>query len=364
MRFRSTLILALIFAGLAAYLYFVEFERAAEEGKKKTLFTFDAEAVQSVTLKYPDHEIALKRADQGWRLTAPIEAAADDTAVTNLVRAIADCEVKKTLDDPGDLAPFGLDKPKVTVKVALKDRELPEVRVGKTSQIGYSTYVQRADEEKKIYLTPASFQSGMDKQVKDLRNKSIVDFKEDDVKRVTLKKGVMTLALAKTDKGWKIEQPAAYDADETAVRGFLSSLRSLRAKDFPSEDDKDLAPFGLDHPRVSVSIVAGADGAATDVLFGKEAEDKSVYVKVGNRPTIFAVGDWAFRDVDKGPNDFRDKTLLAVPKDDVKGVELARDDGETVALSRDDAGKWKLQNQQTEPDEKSIDRFLDDLLAV
>ena len=364
MRFRTTLILALVCAGLGAYLYFVEFERAEEEGKKKTLFTFEANDVTGVTLTYPDREIALKRADGTWRLAAPIEAAADDTAVDNLVRAIADCEVKKSLDDtPDDLAPFGLDKPKVTVKVALKDRELPAVRVGKTSPVGYSTYIQRADEPK-IYLTTSAFQSGMDKQVKDLRSKTIVDFKDDDVRRITVAKGGTTLALVKTEDKWSIEQPAAYAADESAVRGFLSSLRSMRAKDFPSEDDKDLPAFGLDAPRTSVVLAVGADGTNTQILFGKEAEDKSVYVKVGNRPTVFTIGDWAYRDVDKGLNDFRDKSLLVAAADDVRGLELVHDDGERVVLSRDEAGKWKIEGQEGAPEDMSVDRFRDDLLAL
>lgn len=364
MRFRTTLILALLCAGLGAYLYFVEFERVEEEGKKKTLFTFETDAVTGITLTYPDREITVKRSDGAWRLTAPIEAAADDTTVDNLVRAIAECEVKDTLDDtPEDLAPFGLDKPKVTVKVALKDRELPAIRVGKTSPVGYSTYVQRADEPK-VHLTTAAFQSGMDKQVKDLRSKVILDFEDDEVRRVTLRKGAVTLVLAKAVEEWKIEQPSAYDADDAAVRGFLASLRSLRAKDFPSEDDKDLQRFGLDEPRLSVSLAVGADGATTEVLFGKEAEDKSVYVKAGNRPTIFAVGDWAYRDVDKELNDFRDKSLLAASADDVRGLDLVREDGETVSLSRDDAGKWTLRGQEAAPEEAAVDRFRDDLLGL
>ena len=82
----------------------------------------------------------------------------------------------------------------MTVKVALKDRELPAVRVGKTSPVGYSTYIQRADEPK-VHLTTSAFQSGMDKQVKDLRNKTIIDFDDAEVRRVTLTKAGEPLVM-------------------------------------------------------------------------------------------------------------------------------------------------------------------------
>ena len=87
-------------------------------------------------------------------------------------------------------------------------------------------------------------------------------------------------------------------------------------------------------------------------------------MKVGNRPTVFSVGDWSFRDVDKGLNDFRDKTLLAAGRDDVRSIELIADDGSTTSLTRDEGGKWKVENQNEAADENAISRFLDDLLTL
>jgi Domain of unknown function (DUF4340) len=365
MRFRSTLILAILFFALGGYLYFVEFQRAAEESKKKTLFSFDTDAVTDVKLAYPDREINLKRNDGTWQITAPIEAAADETAVKNLVRAIADCEVKKTLDDvPKDLAPFGLDKPSVTVTVHLKDKELPAIRVGKTSPVGFSTYLQRADQAK-IYLTSSAFKSGMEKQVKDLRDKTILEFKDQDVHSIALQRPAETLQLEKQDSGWKIEKPAAYKADEAAVRSLLSSLRSLRAMDFPSEKADDLAKYGLDQPRLTVVLGIGADKAETTLLVGKEdKEKKRTYVKVGNRPTIFEVGDWVYRDFNKNLGDLRDKTILALSKNDVASIEVSHTGGGGFTLKKDAAGKWSIEGVQGQPDNAKVEAFLGDLVDL
>jgi hypothetical protein len=364
MRFRNTLVLALIFAALGAYLYLVEFQRAAHEGEKQTLFSFDTADVKSVTLEYPDRKITVERADGDWKITAPIQDKADKVTVDNLVRAIAECEVKKTLDDVGDdLAPYGLDKPKVTVQVALAKGELPAIRVGKTSPVGFSTYLQRSD-EKKIYLTNSAFQSGMEKQVKDLRDKKIVAFDTGAVTRIALDRGADSTVLTKNGDAWRIEKPADYAADASTVAALLSSLESLRAKDFPSEGSDDLKPFGLDQPRLAVSLTAGADGPVTRILFGKDAEDKSVYVKVGDRPTIYTVGDWSFRDSDKKTGDLRDKTIVGVSRDDVQEIRIDHAGFDAVRLLRGDGGAWKFGEGEGTPVSATVDQFLNDLVSL
>jgi hypothetical protein len=42
MRFRSTLILALVLIGIGAYIYFVESKQIAEENKKEKVLAVDA----------------------------------------------------------------------------------------------------------------------------------------------------------------------------------------------------------------------------------------------------------------------------------------------------------------------------------
>src|SRR5512143_1913178 len=167
MRARYTALLALILVGLGAYLYFVESKQEAEGEKKKSLLAVKADDVTGLTLTYGDHEIVLEQRDGAWRMTKPVEAAGDELAVKNLVRAIAEAEVKKTIDDPPqDLLPFGLAPPFVTIAITTKDgTAVPAVKVGKTTAVSFSTYVQLADKPT-VYLTPSSFRTGVEKQPK------------------------------------------------------------------------------------------------------------------------------------------------------------------------------------------------------
>ncbi|MBX3025526.1 DUF4340 domain-containing protein [bacterium] len=344
MRARYTIVLALILVGLGAYLYFVESKQQAESEKKQALLDVKPDDVAGLTLTYGDHEIALEQRDGVWRMTKPVEAAADDLAVKNLVRAIADVEVKKSIDDPPqDLLPFGLAPPFVTIAITTRDgTAVPAIKVGKTTAVSYSTYVQRADKPA-VLLAPSSFRSGVDKQPKDLRDKTIVGFNDADVTAVTLSASDgNAVELAKKDGNWWIEQPARYRADNNAVRALLSTVRNLRATDFANDNPApaDLATYGLTPPQRQLALRAGADKTIT--LDVGNATDQGLYVKSSDRPTVFVVGKWVQSDLSKGVNELRDKTLLTFDPTAAAAIAVSRADGADFTLVSKD-GQWALE---------------------
>lgn len=361
MRFRTTLLLLLVVAGLGAYVYWVEYPKSQQEAKKKTLFEFAAGDVTAVTLTYADREIALQRQGDTWRLTKPSDLAADTTTANNLVNAIAECEVvKEVAEGTADVAQYGLDKPLVTIKVSLKDRDLPTIGVGKNTPVGFSTYVQRGD-DKKILLTSSAFRSGMDKQVKDLRDKTILTFTDADVNQIELRGADRLVRLSKTKDAWQIDEPGPFKADATAVRSVLSTLRSMRAIDFPSDQPTDLSQFGLDAPQVVVTLRVGANNAEQIVRLGKNAEKKDLYLQTAAAPTVYTVSDWVLRDLNKSVNDLRDKTLLAFDRDALTAIEVRRRGEEAFRLVREADKKWRPEGSDGQPAEMALNTFVTDL---
>ena len=284
MTLRRILVLFVLVAALGTYLWVWEVPQARREGKKEKLLAIDKDAVRAVTLTYPDRSIELRKDDdKAWRIAKPIDAPADDNVVKAVVSMLADAEVQRTLDElPPDLAPFGLDKPTVTARVTLKDgSQLPAVAVGKNTAIGGKTYVRKGDEAK-LYLTTSSIGFGLNKQVKDLRDKQILTFKDEDVTRVDIApQGAEKVTLTRKEKdAWTVD-PGDHPADATEVRSYLSSLRSTRAVDFPDDAGGDLGKFGLAEPRLAVTVTVGKDGSTTQsLLVGGETTEgtqKQVY---------------------------------------------------------------------------------------
>jgi hypothetical protein len=361
MRFRTTIVLILLLLGLGAYVYWVEYPEAQEEAKKKTLFEFKPEDVAEISLVYADREINLKRSGDDWQLTKPIDVAADAVTARNLANTIAECEVKKELTDASsDLTQYGLDSPFVTVTVKLKDRELTAILVGKNAPVGSSTYVQKAD-DKRVLLTSSTFRAGVDKKVKDLRDKTILTFADKDVQKVGIRGEGKDIRLVQKDDAWNIEQPGPYAADATAMRSFLSTLRSLRAADFPDDQPTDLSTYGLDHPRLQVALYLGKDSIEKRLLIGKETDKKEIYVQQSDGPAVYTVSDWVFRDLNKNVGDFRDKTVLAFDRDKVTALEIKPTDGSPVKLVRGENKQWQVEGNEGKAAETVISQYLSDL---
>jgi len=365
--FRKILALLVLVAALGTYLYVYELPQAQKEGKKDKLVPLDKDAVTGISLVFPDRQIDLRKDDQGWQLVKPLTAPADDAAVKGLVNTIADAEVQKTIDEvPQDLASFGLDKPEPTVTLTLKDgSQTPPLAVGKNTTIGGKTYA-RKDDEPKIYLTGSTLHFGLAKQVKDLRDKQLLAFQDDDVSRVEIapEDGPTTVLVRKDKDAWAIE-PGDRPADSTEVRSYLASLRAARAVDFPDDAPTDLGKYGLGKPRLTVTLRTGKDGNETrTLLFGGETTEnsqKEVYVKRATEPTVYALGDWSYRSLGKSPNQFRDKTVLGFDPTRVGRMTLERKDGGSVTLVRAEQGAWKVEGVEGKPNPASITRFLDDL---
>jgi hypothetical protein len=362
---RRIVVLLVAVLALGGYLYFYEVPQAKREAQKEKLLGVDKDAISGIDLVYADREIALAKGDKGWRLTKPVDAAADDAAVTSLLGSLAGAEVQKTIDElPADLGPFGLDKPTVTVRLALKSGEVPPIAVGKNTAIGGKTYV-RKDDEKKLYLTTSSLGFALNKQAKDLRDKQLLAFQDDDVSRVTIAAADgKTTTLARKDKdSWTVD-PGDYPADLTEVRSYLSSLRATRAVDFPDEAPTDLAKYGLDKPTRTVTVYTGKEGKASQaLLLGKETTEgtqKQIYAKTASAPTVYALGDWTVQSLRKDVAALRDKTVLGFDPSRVGTVALARRDGVAVTMTRGGGETWRVESAE-KPKDTAIARFLDDV---
>jgi hypothetical protein len=360
-------LLAVVVAGLGAYLWLYELPQAEKEAKKEKLVAVAKDAVTGVTLAYPDRTLELVKQDGKWRLVKPVDAPADETAVQGVLGAVVDGEVQKSLDEvPQDLGPFGLATPSVTVTLAVEEGAAPPpVKVGKNTTIGAKTYVRRGDEPK-ILLAASSLQFAVTKQAKDLREKQIVAFQDDQVKKVEILRedGKNTTLVRKDADAWVIE-PGGLPADLTEVRSYLSSVRSARAIDFPDDAPADLAKYGLGAPRLTVRVTTGtdADAQTSALVFGGETtvnSAKQIYAKRDDAAPVYTVGDWAFRSLNKTTDELRDKSILGFDPARVHDLRIERRDG-VVALGRTDGG-WRVEGAgDKKSNESAITRFLDDV---
>ncbi len=344
MRLRSTLFLALLFAALAGYLYFVELQRETNGDAATAAVSFDKAAVTRIELEHPGRVVILQREEGVWEMIEPVRAPADERAVANLLDTVRECQISRTLEDAGELAGYGLDVPSATVRLQTGADEFAEINVGKKTPVGSSAYIQRNDDAA-VHLTDASFVTRIDLDATALRDKTILDFHVEDVERLRIHGSRGEVSLEKSGGAWRIAAPSPYDADGVNVGNFLSTLQSMRATEFFDDVGERLAHFGLVEPQLTVALGL-AGGEDLDLRVGNEREGK-LRLQTSSGPTVFAVAAWLRDSLDREVNHFRDKTISLFIAEDAARIEIDPvGEGEPpFALERTDDG-WSLDGQR------------------
>jgi Domain of unknown function (DUF4340) len=159
-------------------------------------------------------------------------------------------------------------------------------------------------------------------------------------------------------KGWRMTAPLEVGADATEADAIVSSLESLEVEDVVSEDASKLAEFGLDKPRLTVEAVPQQGAALTLLLGDKAPAGSGLYAKLPSKPRVFTVPAYVESTFLKKPFDLRDRDVLHVKRDDVRGLEVSGPEGD-YSLARDAVGEWAFKKPiATQAGRWAVDGFL------
>lgn len=307
MRLRNTLLLTAVFILLGAYLYFFEFPKGGK-GKTEKLLNFKENEVERIILSYPQQEIRLQKEPTGkWKITHPLQGAADESTITGILSALSTSEVKRTLDtkpSPEELKNFGLDQPEAKVVITLKSGlTLPTIFVGEKTPVGSSAYVKRGSEAA-ILLTDASLRSSLEKKLNDFRDKEILPFRQDMAVKLQIHTPKESLVLVKGEKeDWNVESPRKGKAKNVAVSAYLTALSQLRAKGFAEDEPRDLKKYGLNSPALKISL-EGKDGKTLGTLSLATKGGQNYFARREETATVYTIEPFSYNQLNKQLTDF------------------------------------------------------------
>ena len=112
--------------------------------------------------------------------------------------------------------------------------------------------------------------------------KKVFHLKENDITELSLVRGKAEIRLVKKDKEWRLAAPLEARADQTTVDSMLTTLARLR-KEREMGAEKDLKPFGLDHPGLVVKFTAQGQPHQLAVG-GKVPGDQNYYARQDQDP--------------------------------------------------------------------------------
>ena len=127
-RYLITIAMAILLAGLGAYVYWIELptERTKTETEttKRKLLPIEQQEITGLTVHSESGDVALAAKDGSWRIIAPLQVEADTRVVQSMLRALALGKITRVVEEQATaLAPFGLEKPSMSVTVLAGSRQ-------------------------------------------------------------------------------------------------------------------------------------------------------------------------------------------------------------------------------------------------
>ncbi|MCF8723668.1 hypothetical protein LQ236_001688 [Nitrospina gracilis] len=375
MKFRGTLIWIAVFAALAAYVGLVELPSEKKEQEQKDraekLLLFQESDVEKLTLQRGKAVTRIRRLDKNsWQIEEPVQAKASRSAVDQLIYELETARHSRIVEDnPADIAPFGLDSPRLIVTVHLKGGKTLSLELGNASPIGHSHYVRMGD-SKAVYLSGLDARI-IDKSANDLRDRSLFEFQTADVKGYSLHYQEETQTVTKKNDLWRLSGKVNGLADSDEVVNFLSSVQSADAVEFIDETPDALDIYGLDSPRIVFTVLLGGKEERTLTLrVGNEHKKGQHYAQWSETGNVFTLGQPLVTTLSRNAVTFLDKKLLTFEEKEIASITL-KNQGETVILQRQDGKKdsggnaWVLvqpENEAVNP--AAINSLLFDLKDV
>jgi len=341
MQTRNTLLMAVVLVAISAFVYFYEIRGKAdreEAARQETLLlSFESEDVSGLSVTTAEGTVSATKSDGTWRITAPVDVAADSTAIQTIVDNVSKATHQRLVVEAAeDLAPFGLTEPIATLVIERTSGEPLRLALGKDTPVGTNVYATVGD-GKNVYSTMSALRDDVAKTLFDLRDRAVMSFDENTIERLEFQLDGVDAALRRDSDGWTAEAPFAGSADAETVEDLIAALGSAEAVAFVMDtapDDATLAEYGLDAPRTSATLHAGG-GARYGLLVGAAAtEPAGFYAMVEGGASIFVVAADLLDDFPVDAVALRDKQVLHVSRQRLAEITIERSGNPALQLVR------------------------------
>ena len=346
MNFVKIVLTAAAAAVLAVYIAKVEAPRMESEGQPERLLVLDAHAVESLVLRYPDGRILeVARDGSNWKMLRPVESRADNVQIQRLLTAIQDLELERrlTAQERQDLAVYGLEGDGERVRIDMHNADgsqLPAIIVGNTTPVGFSAFARLGDSEE-VVVTPLLFHTGVNKTAFDLRYKKLFDsLNLRDVLSLEIDQGGQRVRIERRDQAWVLVEPIHEGADFDKTNGLLRSLLNIEALGFYDAELVDREEAGLDEPTATLTLDMGG-GRSMGFSLGSGITEGAPgnYLERAWDGQVAKVPDWVASKLAMSLDEFRDKTLLPCPTEEVAALTIRRYGTEPFTLTRARPGR-------------------------
>lgn len=379
MKPRSLIVLALVVAGLAAFIAFYERELpSSDERRERQDLVLDVEAAEvdavivdrsgekTVELRRSEADDEAQEADDrgeetasapepassSWRLVRPFAFRAAAADVDGLVSALADLRHERVMEsfDPEQL---GLAEPRARVTLKLRDRTVT-LRVGADIP-AYSSIAVQLEGRPRAYAVGDALWDQLAKEPGEWRSRQVVPASRTAIQRIAWRIDDVRFALARRDGELRVVAPYEDLADETRVEELLTALTSLQVDRFLAAD----APAVEDGPERTLRLRLEGRREPFELAIAETGDDGALRLDYEGQAAIAAESE--LLDRLSGPAAaWRSRRWSSLDTWEVERATLRDADG-AVTLARTD-GTWTRDGEEIPLN--AVTDLLDALLQI
>jgi len=142
---------------------------------------------------------------------------------------------------------------------------------------------------------------GTSKSLKEEEVERIFPSDKEDVEEVELIRGSEIIRCRKTNKGWQITAPFEASDIDDVMSDLLSDVGNAVMIEVIDTNPSNLADYGLDRPRMGLSLKFKDDPTPKTLLLGDSNPNRTcIYAKFEDLPEVILVGSLLKHDLETG----------------------------------------------------------------
>ncbi len=284
--------------------------RPSDDFRDHLLTNIQLDQLRTIQLHHELGNLSLVFIEDHWRMEQPTESTVNNRALKDWIIPLLQAPViARVASDDGDLAPYGLDRPRAEITLFQQLNQLPihlwlgNVSTEKDASTMPTIYV-RSSARKAVFKIPASFEKAFTTSPDLLRDHQLFSVNLDGVDKITITKKNVTISLRHQLGGgdaWVTEGNSTSFIEGNEVQRFVDTLEKIEVLNFETATPQLLNNLGLNTSSDAIASIRftahlsentpdhnAGDYTVSEILFGTPTNTSSskLYARVNNEPDL------------------------------------------------------------------------------
>jgi len=319
-------------------------DRKVHDLRDKTILDFKTPQITKIEFIRNGKTLSLKKNEESWEVSeGKIAAKGNETEITNLLSTIQAAQIEQFVEEkPEQLTSYGLNNSKLTVKLTTSKASEPLVLlIGGKNEHGF--YAKTLPKKNVFTINQSLFDTLNNRKLVDFFNKSLVDFNDDDLAKVTLRMDDGSVDLIRDEKDfqkWTMVKPVHMKANTATINSLLFDLKNVRIVEFITTHTKNSKKFNFEQPEKEINLTFKNGKTWTLKLGNQTSSPDHYFAQRSDDETVFTLQKSSAESIFRSLHDLKDRTILEFNDDVVREIQIH--DSEQTFILKKSTDKWNL----------------------